>query len=378
MMLTRLPEPELMNPSLRALCDLIAPMLPNASEASDAVETAGLLTPDIAEFAIKRHRVGGMLYQAANARTATMPEDLDPHVQAVMTSHYHDNVRRQLAQRAMQSRVLAEFERRGIAAIPFKGQSLSAQLYPVPNLRTARDVDVLVGRDQFIDAARALLSLGFIPRRPAHKSWISRSDPACFITKEMAFQDEKTGDLFELHHRLFAIEPQGFAQDFIQAVNHTGTTSGPSTTNTVYGLYIILHGARCFWSRLKWVVDLAFLLDAMNSPQREQTIALARRYRCEPALWASIVLTDMCFPCALDEDWIDRVRVHRSETFVLRLLGYFCRTISGSNPNDATRPPAPPVLHEPRGLIFQRAVSWPSYVGARGHAAILRRRASRG
>jgi hypothetical protein len=61
--------------------------------------------------------------------------------------------------------VMASLWKAGIPAVIFKGRDFADNLYPQPNLRPTLDVDVLVPRDRWLDAARLLEATGHVEKR---------------------------------------------------------------------------------------------------------------------------------------------------------------------------------------------------------------------
>ena len=61
---------------------------------------------------------------------------------------------------AVGNKVIAAMDAASIDCVPFKG-AIIRELYPVPELRTFSDIDILVSQDRFEDAHNIMISLGF-------------------------------------------------------------------------------------------------------------------------------------------------------------------------------------------------------------------------
>ena len=150
----------------------------------------------------------------------------------------------------------------GIRVLVVKGVALSAQLYGEQGLRSARDIDLLVGPDQVHEAHEALVQAGYRPaanlasprQRAAYLHWI----------KEVEFIHPVTGELVELHHRL-ADNPDLLAVDFASLWNEReevvlGDQSVATLPRHRLPLYLCVHGASHGWARLLWLVDFVTAL----------------------------------------------------------------------------------------------------------------------
>ncbi|MDD4998275.1 MAG: nucleotidyltransferase family protein, partial [Syntrophales bacterium] len=89
-------------------------------------------------------------------------EDLFPEpVHRGFSDAYHINLRRNMAIIGKLRPVLSEFRNKGISCIVLKGIALAECVYPDIAVRGMSDVDLLIRKDDLLEADRLLLSLGY-------------------------------------------------------------------------------------------------------------------------------------------------------------------------------------------------------------------------
>jgi len=107
----------------------------------------------------RREGVAALLF--SNIRKHRL-EDLVPEpIRRDLSDHYHDNLRRNMAIIGGLRPVLAAFRNSGIPCIVLKGIALAECVYPDIAVRGMSDVDLLIRKDDLLEADRLLLSLGY-------------------------------------------------------------------------------------------------------------------------------------------------------------------------------------------------------------------------
>lgn len=125
-----------------------------------------------------------------------------------------------LAQRADLVRTAALLKTAGFAPIALKGAWLAHYAYPEPAQRPLRDIDLLVPREQVLEAFAALLEAGYVQPEPAEMALadIVRLD------KHMPPLVSPGGTVIELHHRLW--EPDGRLEHASPAIDEATIRAG--------------------------------------------------------------------------------------------------------------------------------------------------------
>jgi hypothetical protein len=281
--------PEISQP-LRQLAALLrAPLL---GEAPSAVA----IDAQIAEFGIRRHRVGPLLYAAQ--KTGNL--DADAAVLARLAQQYRTNVLRIAMTDGFLRDLAGKFLAAQIPWLAFKGVPLARQLYPDPAWRHAHDVDVLVPAALHARASHLLLGDGLkivnTRLRPDH--WLERASAA--IAKDVMFRQPKMGIDMELHRRLFFGRDEENAvpllrETFRPRLGQTPTDIpvAPAGAGSVF--YLLLHGASSRWFRLKWLVDLLPLTRQIDETAVDAIAVAARQMGAETTVKAGLLLLDWVF-----------------------------------------------------------------------------------
>lgn len=149
-----------------------------------------------------------------------------------------------------------------IPFISFKGPLLSQQIYGDPTVRISHDLDVLVAVEDVDRIHTILLSNGYElgygllwPTRNEHKKYFSEQ------VHHIVFKSKVSGIYIEVHWTLIAESP--IAQKKMQKLLSKNTT-----VNNIGGreirvfspefnlAYLLIHGAKHGWQRLKWLIDI--------------------------------------------------------------------------------------------------------------------------
>jgi hypothetical protein len=168
-------------------------------------------------------------------------------------------------------RLLRLFQAQDVLAVPFKGPVLGAVAYGSPALRTFVDLDVLVaGRD--VPRARRILELaGYRPRLALSGfQWLAYLQSECSLD----YVDRAGRVTVELH---WGLMPHYFGaplrledlQGRLQSV-HLAGAAVPSLGPSDLLLFLCLHGTKHRWASLKWICDVAELLEATASLDWEE------------------------------------------------------------------------------------------------------------
>lgn len=151
---------------------------------------------------------------------------------------------------------------RGIRMLPHKGPVLTQQLYGRTGLREYSDLDILVPNSEVARARELLLEQGFQPyRRYSEKE--RRAHERSHHHYLLTCSD--TGLHVELHWRVSpAVVPTSMSLETVYARSRSVSFSGhevafPQTADLL--LMLAAHGTNHRWKRLKWLADIAALLE---------------------------------------------------------------------------------------------------------------------
>ncbi len=257
---------------------------------------AGAVDSALADFAVRRHRVGPLLQAAL--RTADF--QIEPAVADMLAQQYRVNAIRYVLTDAFLKDLARKFRAADIPWLAFKGILLARQLYIDPAWRHCHDVDVLVPPRMHAKATQILESNGFsvVNTQLSPEHWLERASAA--IAKDVMLSQPKSGIRVELHRRLLfgrtEEKREPLLRDAFQPrLGLTDTDIPTAPVGAGFTLYLLLHGASSRWFRLKWLVDLVPLARRIDAAQVHDLATAARRLRAETTVKAGLMLLRRVF-----------------------------------------------------------------------------------
>ncbi|MDF9845419.1 hypothetical protein M2105_006493 [Paenibacillus sp. PastF-1] len=230
------------------------------------------------------HRVFPFLYP----KLSRMHTQLIPvHVSERLQQEYRSNTVRMLQLSGEMARIGAELNKLGIRSLFLKGPVLAEDLYGDFSLRTSRDLDFMVPIDRLAETESFLLRQGY------EKIEVYESILGDWKWREhhLTFNHPDSKIKLEVHWRLGpgpSAEP-----DFAELWEHARTSAllGPDVHylgREDLFLFLVSHGARHAWSRLRWLLDIKMLL--LQQPDNEQLLQLLKQYNCEAIAGQTLIL----------------------------------------------------------------------------------------
>lgn len=257
------PLPQLQS-LLLDLLSPIRPVNPDAIQALNAEDWACMLTM------VRQHRLGPLLHWQLARHHADLP------IPEIVRSELKNNFQRAAMRTLVWQRELVLvhriLEKAAIPHVVLKGAYLACHAYPHPALRPMRDLDILVPKENALEAFQTLIDGGLAridqySGTPEASLEISKHfPPLCSPSKQVSV---------ELHNRLFHPEHNGQAQAdlsstplFWQACIHKNIadTAMPFASPTHLLLHLIIHAVfdHQFDNGPLLLSDLAFLLDTQE------------------------------------------------------------------------------------------------------------------
>jgi len=158
-------------------------------------------------------------------------------------------------------KVVELLEHNNILSIPFKGAPLSILCYGDISKRQYSDIDIFINREDKDRAIEILNSIGYreslnIPYSQ-REYWYSQS-------KDISLRNNSLGVTIELHWELFDRDfPIYLSNDIVFRERISIQISGRDIytfSPKLYLIYLSIHGAKHFWSRLGWIKDIDTLI----------------------------------------------------------------------------------------------------------------------
>jgi len=222
-----------------------------------------------------RHGVLPLLHHRLSLDGISIPPSIAPQWQAAITR----NTIQSISNTAELLRILALFQKHNIQAIPFKGVVLAAVAYGDPALRPAGDLDILIRFESLLPATALLLNSGYDLKTPI----LQDGSPEAENYFEYHFERPSDGIILELRWRLELTQPRYtrvLGLDWAWPRRATALLSGASVPDLDPEsklLVLCMHASKHIWSRLIWILDVAFLLAATPALDWARVLAEARR-----------------------------------------------------------------------------------------------------
>ncbi|GGE30415.1 hypothetical protein GCM10011391_06290 [Pullulanibacillus camelliae] len=232
------------------------------------------------------HRVYPSLFERLQS-DAGLPIPHD--VQEQLASYYKNNTFKMLYLAAEMEAIARLLEREGVHTLFLKGPILAQVLYNDLSLRTSSDLDVLIPFRHLEKVEHLLCATGYVK----HEYFQTVLNDWKWRHHHMTFYHTKKKIKLEIHWRLHpgpGKEPS-FAELWEKKQELKLSKTGIAFLgNEDLFLFLILHGARHGWSRLRWLVDLQKLMEQPMDGVRLQK--LLKRFRATHIGGQVGILTD--------------------------------------------------------------------------------------
>lgn len=215
------------------------------------------------DLVISRHRVAPAIVESATSMGAELP---GPVLQAIR-AEARANGFAALAQRTESLHLAAMLETAGIKAVWLKGWPLAEQLYGAPGRRHSNDIDILVTAGERLGVARCLAQAGYVAtaEHRLRARLIARPvvEDEC---KDVEYIHPDTGLAVELHWRTNTFRGWPELAELDEPPVPLPDAAGILMPGPLGQLvYLSGHGQQHLFGRLKWLLDIARLVD-MRGP----------------------------------------------------------------------------------------------------------------
>lgn len=253
----------------------------------------------------RRHRVQGLVHRCLRELPPPLAGEFAASLSADVAAIAEHNLRA-----ARQSALLLEaFTAAELPLIFLKGLALSKLAYGDPFVKMSQDIDVLVPAASIAGAAAALDQLGFRLEMPAVPASSTRFERWHRLRKESVWRSPE-GLMLDLHSRL---------ADSPELIPGVGTGSPQQSVDVAPGVvlptlaadelfaYLCVHGASSAWFRLKWVADLAALLNDCSPGEIERLYERSQQLGAGRAAAQALLLTAATFGTAAGSELEQRL-----------------------------------------------------------------------
>lgn len=197
------------------------------------------------------HRIYPVLYTKLKKNEKCVPEEILQTLQ----QYYKRNIFHMLHLAAETEKIAKYFTENEIPTLFLKGPILGTELYGDISLRTSSDIDFLVPIVDIEKAETLLINNGYVKEdyiQTVLNDWTWRHHHFTFIHPDKEIK-------IEIHWRLHP--GPGKEPSFTELWNRKSTSSITGYSINLLGkedllLFLITHGARHGWSRIRWLVDI--------------------------------------------------------------------------------------------------------------------------
>jgi hypothetical protein len=236
-----------------------------------------------------QHSVTPLLYQSLKqARPEVVPETVLAQLQADFQAIA---VRNLYLTKELLS-ILNLCQKHDIPALPYKGPALAAFLYGNVTFRTFCDLDILVRKEDFFQVKDLLIAQGYQPRYVGLDDENERAYYQAYCEYSLVSAD---GEIFiDLHqalaqpHVLFPYPVEDLWQS-LTSVSLAGTVVEHIGAEDLL-LLLCIHGCKDFWRELKWICDIAELINTQTQIDWQRVMQQAKHFRSDRRLRLGLLL----------------------------------------------------------------------------------------
>jgi len=225
-------------------------------------------------------------------------------------------------------KVIDEFNKNGLKTIPFKGVIISELLYGDLLIRPFSDLDLFIGKEDFLKANKLLLNLNYLPQFDINSISINNYFENIYFSNyihkdsniaiDLQWSIERTNYSFSLTLDKLINQPESIV------------LNGKNMKTFSYDDLLILlsiHGSKHNWSTLIWIIDIAKLLTSSYSYDWNRILDKCIELKCKRMLLVGILLSKSLFDINVPEIIMSHInsdnKVHKlSEEIVRSLFDY--------------------------------------------------------
>jgi hypothetical protein len=252
-----------------------------------------------------RHRVMPLLYWNLNA---ICPNGVPKDILDELRDHFLANGQRNLILTGELLRILKVLEEREVPAIPYKGPVLATVAYGNLALREFGDLDLLVQKDDALEAREVLTTLGYSPPQR-----MAQAQEAAFLKYDRQFSLVRAdGCVVELHWTVapraiyFVLGPE-YLWKRVERVALGGSTVASFSPEDLL-LTLCVHGSAHQWERVGWICDIAELIRVSQSVDWERLVKRAYALKCKRMLLLGLILANTLLDADLPQTILDELR----------------------------------------------------------------------
>jgi hypothetical protein len=245
------------------------------------------------------HELIALLYHNLNT---ICPEVVPPAILNQLKNYFETTAQKNLLITAELLKILNLFKTNNIVAIPFKGATLAAFIYGNLAFRQFCDLDILVDERDVPKITELLVSIGYQLPAPLdaakeqsyfqYKQFLESKE----FQKKYDFIHGKKKIAIDLQwsltenriSRFFPVDLKHFQKN-AKLVSLGGVEVLQFSSEDML-LYLCFHGSKHCWTSLKWICDVAELIQSQPEINWERVQQQARKWGCDRMLYLGLLL----------------------------------------------------------------------------------------
>ncbi|ULM95680.1 nucleotidyltransferase family protein [Peribacillus frigoritolerans] len=241
------------------------------------------------------HRVYPIIYSKMKKTENRIPQ----HVIQTLYKEFKKNTFKMLLLSGEMEQVSELFTKNQVRILYLKGPVIAADIYGDISLRTSKDLDILISITDFKKAEELLLSIGYEKEVVSDvlNVWKLRNHHVVYFHPQKNIQ-------LEIHWRL---QPPPLKEPKFNELWERKRVS-TLTGYPVYFLgkedlllYLISHGARHGWFRLRWLIDIDQMLS--KGLELEDINELVSKYQNHKLVGQALILASELLKTHMNEGW---------------------------------------------------------------------------
>ncbi len=283
--------------------------------AESIVEAARGADWERAAAVARRHRVEGLVWHALSNLGVSLPEPVAHSLSASARSIADHGLRSAAESLALRR----AFGAADIDLLFIKGLTVARLAYGNPFLKMSWDLDVLVPPGRVADAASILGKMGYrlvIPTDLATlAAWHRRRKESVWINGGSGLHLELHGRLAESPHLIPRIGLSSPRQEVEIAAGIVLPTLAPDELFA----YLCVHGSSSGWHRLKWLADLAGVVDGLGEGEMRRLYAASQALGAGRAAGQALLLLRLLFEIPIGGDLARQLERDRPTRWLVRI-----------------------------------------------------------
>ncbi|MEK5641242.1 hypothetical protein BK138_14930 [Paenibacillus rhizosphaerae] len=265
---------------------------------------------------VDHHRVYPLVYERlSKLKASTIPVN----IMDLLREMYKRNMLFMMSLTAEMHAINECFDKENIPVIMLKGPVLSQELFGNISSRTSKDLDIYIPIKDIDRAEALLLESGYSATNNNYRvgrGWKWREHHMSFINKSKNIQ-------VELHWRLSPDTDREPSFDELWERRVTSYPLGKQVyllSNEDLFMYLVWHGSRHGWFRLRWLVDIKMLLE--KTINWSKLYSLLSMYHCKHYASQALILSEHLFETSIPLNFHLQYKKKYTPSFILDVFDF--------------------------------------------------------